>query len=143
MPAELITKSNKDDLCDPFLNWEGLFVNWKERGNMIELVGREDLNGTPVYNIRMTFKDNDVVNYYIDANKFVVLKMKAKEMIQGQLTDAETIYSDFRDVNGILNPFKTEMIYSGQPGPILIIGNCELNIPVDDSVFKRPVVNSK
>jgi outer membrane lipoprotein-sorting protein len=136
MPAEQLNSAKKEDL-------DGPFVNWKEKGSQISLVGKEDLEGTPVYNIKVVSKDSAIVNYFIDAVKFVVLKMKAKVMSQGQMADIETKFSDFRDVEGIQNAFKIETMSNGQTGAQITFDKFEFNVPVDDAIFKKPAPASK
>lgn len=83
MTPEMITSSLNDQRSDPFSIWNNPFVKWEQNGNKIELVGKEDLSGTQVYNLKMTFKDSVVVDYYMDVSKFVILKKKEKKMIEG------------------------------------------------------------
>ncbi|MCX6328266.1 MAG: outer membrane lipoprotein-sorting protein [Bacteroidia bacterium] len=131
----------KEGLSDPIVNWDNPFLKWKENGIKIDLIGKEDMNGTPVYNLKFTFKDGYVVNYYIDAEKFIVLKSKSTETEQGQTYEREIRYSDYTDFDGILNPVKIEVLVNGQVGTVGIMDKCEFNIPVNDSVFKKPAKN--
>jgi len=125
----------------PF-GWNNPLVNWKENGDKIELVGKEDINGMPAYNIKMTFSDNEVVNYYMDIEKNLILNSKEKSMIQGQIIDVETIYSDFRNVDSVLIPFKLETLYNGRSAAIITFDKVEINLPLDDAIFKKPAVNT-
>jgi hypothetical protein len=137
------TKKQMGIQHDPFGNFNNPFVNWKENGNMIELVGREDMNGTPVYNLKMTFNSGDVVNYYMDLEKFVILKMKQKSIINGQMREVESLVSDFRYVDGVMNPYKLETLYNGQIAFIFTRDKIEFNLPVDDAYFKKPEAEKK
>ena len=143
MSADMLNSNEKDNQKDPFSIWNNPFFDWKENGNKIELVGKEDLNGTPVYNLKMTFNESDVVNYYMDIAKFVILKMKEKSTIQGQIAEVETIFSDFRDVDGIMYPFRYEILYNSQSAVVITVDKIEFNLPVDDAIFKKPEVNKK
>lgn len=136
MPAEQLNSAKKEDL-------DGPFVNWKGKGSQIDLVGKEDLEGTQVYNIKVISKDSSVVNYYVDAARFVVLKMKAKVMTQGQMADIETTFSDFRDVDGIQNAFKMETMTNGQTAAQVTFDKFEFNVSVDDAIFKKPEAAAK
>lgn len=137
MPAEVL--NDYIDNTGTFLNWKNPFFNWKEKGNKIELVGKEDMNGTPVYNIKITFADNQVYNYFVDAAKFLVLKEKDTETMQGQEVTEEDIYSDFREIDGVLIAFKVEVSLNGQSGQSVTVDKCEFNIPLDDALFTKPV----
>ena len=136
MPAEQLNNTKKEDM-------DGPFVNWREKGNKIDLLGKEDLAGTPVYNIKVVSKDSTVANYFMDTAKFVVLKMKTKVMAQGQMADVETNFSDYREVEGIQNAFKIENISNGMTAAQITFDKIEYNLPVDDTIFKRPGAAAK
>jgi outer membrane lipoprotein-sorting protein len=136
MPAEQLNGAKKEDM-------DGPFFNWKEKGNMLELIGKEDIDGTPVYNIKITSKDSSVANYYLDAAKYVVLKMKSKVMSQGQAAEIETSFSDFRESNGIQSPFKFETFANGQAGAQITFDKIEFDVPIDNEAFKRPAAGAK
>jgi hypothetical protein len=143
LSADMINSSGKEKRSDPTSSWDNPFVKWKETGNVVELIGMENLNGTSVYNLKMTFKDKDVINYYLDAATFVIIDSKEKKTVQGQMMEVETRYSDFREVNGVLNPFKTEVLYGGQTGQLFTTDKIEYNLPFDDEIFKKPAINKK
>jgi len=141
LPPEMIKSMMTDGERSPDVNWDNPFLKWKEKGTKIDLIGKEDFNGTPVYNLKLTFADGVVVYYYVDVSKFLVLKKKSTETEQGQTYEQETIYSDFRDFDGILCPVKTETLINGQVGTVSIVDKYEFNVPVDESIFKKPVKN--
>ena len=141
MPAEMV--KDFDDKTSTLLNWNNPFFNWKEEGNKIELVGLEDMNGIQVYNIKITYKDNDVMNYYMDAAKFLVLKEKSTDTTQGQAMVEEDVYSDFREVDGVMVPFKFEIFANGQNSVVANVDKVEFNLPLEDTIFKKPVPETK
>jgi hypothetical protein len=141
LPEDMIKSMMADGMRATDVNWYNPFLNWKEKGTKIDLIGKEDLNGTPVYSLKFTFTEGVVVNYYVDASKFVVLKKKSTETAQGQTYNQEEIYSDFMDFDGILCPRKSESLINGQVGTVSVIDKYEFNVPVDESIFKKPVKN--
>jgi len=143
LSPEMIKSTEKENRNDPYGSWSNPFVNWKESGTQIELVGKEDMNGTPVYNLKVTFKDKEVKNYYIDVTRLVVLALKGKAEIQGQMYDVESRFSNITDVDGIPNPFKLESFYNGALNLSVTIEKIEYNLPIDEGMFKKPVVEKK
>lgn len=139
LPAEMINSLIEESLEDPAVNWDNPFYNWKENGIKVVLVGKEDMDGKPVYNLKFTFKNKHIVNYLIDAERFVVLNQISTKSQMGQTYDQEVRYSDYRDIDGILCPFKMEILINGQVTTVLTMDNCEFDIPIDDSIFKKPV----
>jgi outer membrane lipoprotein-sorting protein len=141
MSAEMVKYQTKELGRDkiPF-GWNNPIYKWKEKGNKIELVGREDIDGTPVYNLRITFDDGDLANYYIDAEKFLILKMTRESENKGEM---EQIFSDYRDFDGIMFPKKLETFNNGASAIVLTFDSLIINVPIDDSKFKKPSANMK
>ncbi len=77
---------------------DGLFLDYKEHGRTVELMGKEELEGTPVYKLKVTQKSGDVVYAYIDAEQFLQLKQAGKTKVRGQEIESETIFGDFKKV---------------------------------------------
>jgi len=137
--ADAIIALKKETNNDPTTDWDMPFINYKEKGIIIESGRTEDVNGIPAYNLKFTFKEGYFFNYIIDTKSFLLLESRTTENIQGQTYDREVRFSDYRDFNGILVPGKYEMLVNGQIGQIFTLDNCEFNIPIDDSIFKKPV----
>jgi hypothetical protein len=145
LSADMIksAKKNYGMQNSPIDPWNNPFVNWKEKGNKIELVGMEDLNKTRVFNLKVTFIDGDVANYYLDIEKNEILKMKQRSTTDGQLVEVESLFSDFRNVDSFMIPFRLENLYNGNSVNVITVDKIEFNLTVDDSIFKKPVVNKK
>jgi hypothetical protein len=121
---------------------DGPFINSKEKGFLIEYVGEEDLEGSPVYRIKVTSKEGDLREYYFDKDSY--LMVKEKDFIKnqdGSTSDSETNYSDYKETAGILMPFTIENVseYQGQRySSFLKMETMEHNIAIDDAMFKMP-----
>jgi hypothetical protein len=120
---------------------EGPLYHWKEKGGKAELLGKEDMEGNQVYKIKLTKASGDIDISYIDAESFILLKTDSKVTIQGNETESESLYTNYKDLGGVLmattitNKMKDQVISQ------LVIEKTELNLPVSDSLFMKPVVN--
>lgn len=139
LPPEVIKQLLEESMVEPDVNWDNPFFNWKEKGINVELVGKEDFDGKPVYNIKFTFENNLVVNYHIDVERFFVLRQLYTVSEMGQTYDQEIRYSDYRDIDGIICPFNIKILANGQVATTFTVDGCEFGIPIDDSLFKKPV----
>ncbi len=117
---------------------EGPLYNFKEKGSTLELMGKEDVEGSEVYNLKLTDKDGDVTNYYIDAENFVILKTKSKTTMRGQEVESETFFSDYQEQDGFVTAHSIEMKNNGQTGQSMQIVEIKYNEPVDDKLFQKP-----
>lgn len=137
--AEAVAALKKQSNSDPTSDWDIPFINYKEKGIIIESQGTEDISGSPAYNLKFTFKEGYSYNYIIDSKSFLLLKSRTTENVQGQTYEAEVRFSDYRDFEGILIPCKYESLVNGQSGQVFTLDSCEFNIPIDDSKFNKPV----
>lgn len=118
---------------------DGPLLDYKSKGHQIELVGKEDLDGKPVYRLKVTTKNGDVRAYLIDASSFLTAKWVSLRKIGDQDFPWESVLSDYRDVQGLKYPFKIEQ---GSPGTefkqTLTTEKIEIDPPLDDSLFAKP-----
>lgn len=117
---------------------DGNLWNYKEKGHQLELVGTEEMEGTKVYVLKNTRKDGNVFHYYLDSEKYVILKMKYKMLVNGQETELVASMSNFQDVDGYLMPFTTEQSFNGQAGMTLNFEEVKFNENIDDAIFQKP-----
>jgi outer membrane lipoprotein-sorting protein len=120
-------------------DFEGALYDWKEKGHKLELLGKEDMEGSRVFVIKVTRADENVETYYIDDEEFVPIKIKSITKIQGNETESEAIPSNYKEVNGAMMPFAIENKFKGQTVSNVVIDKYEINIDVDDNLFVKPV----
>ncbi len=123
------------------------FLNYKEKGHKIELIGKEEVEGTETYKIKLTelpvLADGKEVSnesyYYFDTENFIPV-MVEQEIKSGQAKGAKTqeVFSDFQEVDGLYFPFSTINKFNGQTGQEIKIEKIELNPEVDMNMFKFP-----
>jgi len=119
-------------------DFEGSLFNWKEKGHKVELIGKEDMEGTPVYKIKVIRADENIETYFIDAENFVPLKISSVMKIQGNETESEAFPSNYKEVNGVMMPFAIENKFKGQTVSHVVIDKYEINKEVDDNLFEKP-----
>jgi outer membrane lipoprotein-sorting protein len=136
--AEKLPKESEKELRNQ-ADIEGALVNYKDKGYKAELLGKEDMEGSEVYKIKLTDKDGDVTNYYLDTQSYLILKETSKRKIKEKEINAETLYGNYQQVEGITFPMSLEIKETGsdqtQKG---VMEKVELNVEVDDSYFKMP-----
>jgi outer membrane lipoprotein-sorting protein len=123
-------------------DFDGPMIDYKTKGNKVELVGKEDVQGTPAYKLHITTKDGSESNVYLDADSFLEIKSDSKRKVQGQEMETETTLGDYKEVGGLLFPMSIESHAKGREGAQSItIEKIELNpAAVDAAIFKMPEV---
>jgi outer membrane lipoprotein-sorting protein len=118
---------------------DGPMVDYKSKGNQVEFLGKEKVEGTDAYKLKVSLKNGDVQTVYIDADSFLEIKEETKRMVRGSEQVFESSIGDYKDVNGIIFPFAEESGVKGsEQKEKLTITKIELNVPTDDSIFRMP-----
>lgn len=137
-PEEMSADMLKDvkDQAD----FDGPFIDYAKKGYTIDLVGKEDIEGTPAYKLKMV-KDGNETLVWIDADSFLDIKTAGKRKIQGQEIESETTIGNYQEFGGLLFPMQIEMKPKGAPaGQTITIEKVELNPELADDQFAMPKV---
>jgi len=134
-----------EDMARQFKNMAkigGELLNYVEYGDKIELLGKEDYEGTQVYKVKLVETDGTEITYFLDAEKFTELKTISKLQMSGKEIESTTIYSNYKDVNGLKIPFTMEIKTKGGQtmgdGQTIRIDKVETNVDVEDAIFVMP-----
>lgn len=117
---------------------DGPLVDYQEKGHQVELLGKEDVEGSPAYKLKVTLRSGEVSYYYLDAEYFLPIKTAAKRAVQGTEVEVETSLGDYREVDGLMVPFSIRVKGQGPAEQTIILDTVELNVPVDEAQFKMP-----
>ena len=137
--SEDMLKDMKDEA-----DFDGPLVDYKEKGNKVEFVGKEDVQGSPAYKLKLTTKSGRESNLFLDAETYLLIKTESKRKIQGQEVESESIIGDYKDVGGVLMPHSMEMHAKGAPGgQAITIEKYEVNPKLEAASFKMPEVKKE
>lgn len=133
-------KLNTNDFPDSF-------IDYKEKGYVVELLGKETIDGAETFKIKLVKepitvdgnKQDDISFYYFDTENFVPIAVHSEIKsgpAKGQMS--EVMMSDYQEVEGLYFPFSmSQGVKGGQSQPITI-DSIELNPTVDDAAFAFP-----
>jgi outer membrane lipoprotein-sorting protein len=116
---------------------EGDLYNWEEKGHKLSLIGEEDMEGTPIYKLKLEKEDGDLYYYYLDAENFVILKVDAQVMVQGTAVESSSYYTNFKPVEGMIMPFSIETRINDQVTMNIMLEEILVNEEVDDNIFEK------
>lgn len=120
---------------------DGKLVNYKDKGSTVEYAGKEDLEGSEVYKLKLTEQDSTVINYYIDVSSSLLLKESHKIKVKEKELEQDIIYGDYKLLDGLMVPHSIEIKTPGAgmgESQKATIEKVEFNIEVDDSIFQMP-----
>ncbi|MET3874751.1 hypothetical protein [Chitinophaga sp. OAE865] len=118
------------------LDLRGELYDYKSKGKKIEVQGKDTVNGSPAYKLKITAADGTSGIAYLDAKTYLLVKATNHMSVQGQEVDLVTLLSDYKKTpEGLAYPGITEQ----DPGGVKInILKIETNQPVADSLFAKP-----
>jgi outer membrane lipoprotein-sorting protein len=119
-------------------DFEGEFINTKEKGIKLEYVGTADVDGSTAYKVKVTHDDESVEVAYFDAISFLEMKREMKMNMMGQDLEVEMVYSNYQEVDGIQVPFTIDVMSQGQAVQSLNFTLIDTKAKVDDSLFAMP-----
>lgn len=138
--ATEMMKKEMNDFPDPFLDYQ-------DKGYTVELMGKEDFNGTETFKIKLVKEPvtvdgeevQDVSYYFFETENFVPIAIHS-EIKQGQAKGmmSEITFSDYQEVEGLYMPFTMSQGVKGQGGQPVTMDSIELNPEVSDSDFAFP-----
>jgi hypothetical protein len=124
-------------------DFDGPLMDYKAKGNQVELVGKEVLDDKPVYRLKLTSASGSVRFYIFDANSYLLVKWEGTRKVENKDVPWESFFSDYREINGMKYAFRID---AGSPGTdvkqALITEKIEINPQIDDAHFGKPAASA-
>ena len=141
------TANFKLDLNDFPQKFGGTFLDYENKGYTVELLGKETIDGTETFKIKLVTEpqmidgkeEESVSFYFFDTENFVPIVMQAEiKSGQGKGMISEVKFSDYDEVDGLYFPFSITQGVKGQPGQPITFSSIEVNPKIKNSEFEFP-----
>jgi subtilisin family serine protease len=120
-------------------DFEGGWVNAAAKGNKLEYLGTDDVDGTEAHKLKVALKSGDVQYVWFDPDAFLVIRTLKQRTVRGVEQREESDYSDYEKVNGTYVAFA---VASGGVGSTqkdtFTVDKGEANVALEDSWFAFP-----
>ena len=114
-------------------------VNYQQKGNKVEFVGMDQVDGTDALKLKVTLASGDTRYYYMDTDYYVPIKIDVKRMIRGAEQEFETSLGDYKEVAGWYLPYAVETRRKGtEDVQKFTFEKIEANVAIDDGRFVKP-----
>jgi hypothetical protein len=131
--------ADETKLAEEQADFDGPLVDYKAKGHTVELVGKEPVEGSDTYKLKVTLKNGSVRYVFLDAESFIQVRAEGKNAVRGNEVEFETSLGDYKEVGGLMFPHVIENGAKGRPEKQkIIIEKIELGPAVDDARFKMP-----
>jgi len=118
---------------------EGPLVDWKKKGHVVQLAGRESIAGAEVDKLKVVLRGGVVRYDYVDVASHMVVRSDVPRVVRGHRVELESTFSDFRKVSGIVFPHHIEFRTKDRPQSLkIVVERIELNPELDPASFQMP-----
>jgi hypothetical protein len=132
----------EDDLRDLQLDsdFEGPIVDYKAKGNSVEFLGHDTVDGDDALRLKVTLKNGDVVYYYLDPDTYLEIRKETQEFIRGAVKEGFYDLGSYKPVAGVMFPFSITSGSKNNPdgGLTITVDKIEVNVPLPASDFAVP-----
>ncbi|HET9696007.1 MAG TPA: hypothetical protein VFP40_04010 [Terriglobales bacterium] len=120
----------------------GPLVDYQQKGNRVEYLGKELVDGDDALRLQVTLKNGDIYNYYLDPDTFLEIRIDKQTFIRGAVQETVTDVGSYKKVNNVYFPFSVESWPKASPGDRnqVTYDKIEANVALNDSMFQMPSV---
>ncbi len=136
---EVLPDEQSQPLID-MADFDGALVDYQAKGNTVELLGKEKIEGTDAYKLKLTKKNGRVSMLYLDAESALLIKQVDTVDMGAGPQELETTVSDYKAFGGLLFACSRDQRPKGatSPGRTTTFEKVELDVDLPDSRFAMP-----
>lgn len=131
-----------DDLHDLYVaaDLEGPLVDYKAKGNKVEYLGHDVVDGDDALRLKVTLKNGDILYYYLDPDTFLEIRVESQFFIRGSVRENTTDYGSYKPVAGVMFPYAISSGPKSDPGSwqSIAVEKIEVNAALPESDFAVP-----
>jgi outer membrane lipoprotein-sorting protein len=120
-------------------DFDGPLVDYTAKGHTVTFAGRERANGRDAYRLDVRLQNGSTRVYWLDASTYLEVKSSSTRTVNGATVESETTLADYREVDGLMFPFRMESGIAGAPEKQqIVLESVTVNVPIDDARFQMP-----
>jgi outer membrane lipoprotein-sorting protein len=120
-------------------DFDGPLVDYKSKGNHVELVGKEDVDGKPAYRLKLTTAKQEPRGYLFDAAAYRLVKWEGVRKVGDKDVPWESFFKDYREVGGLQFAFEIDSDAPGTEQTQKIIADkIEVDPQIEEARFGKP-----
>ena len=105
------------------------------KNSQLSLVGEENVKDKPAFKLKVKLRSSPIY-LFLDKGSYLLVKMTTSVEQMGNTMNVETYMSDYVTINDVVMPKKTTAMANGMEAAVIYFDKIEVNIPMDDSIFK-------
>jgi hypothetical protein len=132
----------EDDMRDLLIDsdFDGPLVDHKAKGNVVEYLGHDIVDGDDALRLKVTLKNGDIIYYYLDPDTFLEIRKETQEFIRGSVRENAYDLGSYKPIAGVMYPFSVASGPKNDPTQwqTVSVEKIEVNMPLDSSEFALP-----
>ena len=92
----------EDDMRDLLIDsdFDGPLVDYKAKGNTVEYLGHDIVDGDDALRLKVTLKNGDIVYYYLDPDTYLEIRKETQEFIRGSVRENASDLGSYKPIGG-------------------------------------------
>jgi hypothetical protein len=124
-------KESQDDL-----DVQGSLIDYAAKGHTVEYLGKEEVDGTDCYKIKVTYKSGVTETKFFDPSSYYLIKLISVTKANGQEVETSTIYSNYEKLpEGIVIAKNISLPLGPGMNADFTVSKVEINKTIDPSIF--------
>ncbi|MBI2722556.1 MAG: hypothetical protein HYX39_10315 [Bacteroidetes bacterium] len=108
------------------------FIAYLEHGKKLEYLGKDDVDGTDCFKLKLIDKNAKETTYFLDADSYYVIKETQKIKANGKEMEETSTFSNYKKLpEGIVYPMNVGSGFGDAE-----VTKIEINPVIDESIFK-------
>jgi hypothetical protein len=132
----------EDDLRDLLLDadFDGPLVDYREKGNTVEYLGHDVVDGDDALRLKVTLKNGDILYYYLDPDTYLEIRKEIQKFIRGSIKENVVDLGSYKPVAGVMYPFSIASGPKNRPNAAqtTTLEKIDVNVPLAKSEFELP-----
>jgi len=132
----------EDDMRDLLIDsdFDGPLVDYKAKGNVVEYLGHDIVDGDDALRLKVTLKNGDILYYYLDPDTYLEIRKETQEFIRGSVRESASDLGSYKPIAGVMYPFSIASGPKNDPTSwqTVTVEKIEVNVPLDESEFALP-----
>jgi hypothetical protein len=136
---EKLSADDAKGMGEDAADFAGPLVDYQAKGYKLDFLGREDIDGTEAYKLRITRTNGDLTTVYLDPDYFLEIRTVNRRIEHGVPVETVVDYGDYEKVAGVFLPFSQESGIKGSSDRQKVqFDKAEPNVDAGDGLFRFP-----
>ena len=131
----------EDDMRNLLLDadFDGPLVDYKEKGNTVEYLGHDEVDGDDALRLKVTLKNGDIIYYFLDPETSLEIRKEVQQFIRGSIRESVVELGSYKPVAGVMFPFSISRGSKTDPREqTTTVEKMDVNVAIPDSDFALP-----